>query len=157
MRRPSIPTIIALTLLAAISSSCVLTPEKNIDSVYVMVYDMDNNEVMNAAISVDGEPKGTTDIYGRLIYTADGEKECTVRAEKVGYESAETVTCIRPGQLVYFRLGTGEWYAAKAEELLDGNDLEKALSMIDRALAIRDRKDWQFLRNVIQWSRFVFL
>ena len=25
--------------------------------------------------------------------------------------------------------------------------------MIDRALAIRDRKDWQFLRNVIQGQR----
>ncbi len=146
MRKLRTPAFIALALLAA---SCVLTPEKNIDSVYVMVYDLDNNEVMNAAISVDGEPKGTTDIYGRLIYTADGEKECTVRAEKEGYESAETVTCIRPGQLVYFRLGTGEWYAAKAEELLDGNDPGKALSMIDRALAIRNRKDWQFLKDVI--------
>ncbi len=146
MRKLRTPAVIALALLA---TSCVLTPEKNIDSVYVMVYDLDNNEVMNAAISVDGEPKGTTDIYGRLIYTADGEKECTVRAEKEGYESAETVTCIRPGQLVYFRLGTGEWYAAKAEELLDGNDPEKALSMIDRALAIRNRKDWQFLKDVI--------
>lgn len=149
MRRHSIPTFIALTLLAAISASCVLTPEKNIDSVYVMVYDLDNNEVMNAAITVDGEPKGSTDIYGRLIYTADGEKECTVRAEKEGYESAETVTCIRPGQLVYFRLGTGPYYAQRAELLLDDGEPEKALEMIDAALRIRDRKDWRFLKDVI--------
>lgn len=149
MRRRSIPTFIALTLLAAISSSCVLTPEKNIDSVYVMVYDLDNNEVMNAAISVDGEPKGATDIYGRLIFTVEKERQCTVRAEKEGYESAEINTGIRPGQLVYFRLGTGLYYAQRAELLLDDGEPEKALEMIDAALRIQDRKDWQFLRGVI--------
>lgn len=149
MWRHRLSVITALTLLAAACTSCVLTPEKNIDSVYVMVYDLENNEVMNASISVDGELKGATDIYGRLIFTAEKEMQCTLRAEKEGYESAEINTGIRPGQLVYFRLGAGEYYARKAEQLLDGGDEQKALEMIDRAIEIHDRKDRQFLRNVI--------
>ena len=38
--------------------SCASAPEKKIDSIYVMAYDYDNNEVMNAAISLDGEEIG---------------------------------------------------------------------------------------------------
>ena len=149
MKKPKKVFSLTLLFLMFLCCSCVLTPEKNIDSVYVMVYDYDNNEVMNVSIVVDGVEKGATDIYGRLIFTPDEEKECVIRAEKDGYEACEMRTYIRPGQLIYFKLGTGWYYARRAELLLDENDAETALEMIDAALRICDRKDWQFLRNVI--------
>ena len=149
MSLPRFHAAIIMILLSLSLISCVLSPEKKIDSVYVMVYDYENNEVMNVSISIDGKKIGTTDIYGRLIITPDDEKESTVRAEKDGYESVETKAYIRPGQLVYFRMGTGAYYAKMAEQLLDGDEPDKALELIDRALEIQDRKDWRYLRSVI--------
>ena len=149
MKMAGIQVALTMMFLPLICGSCVLTPEKNIDSVYVMVYDYDNNEVMNVSIAVDGVEVGVTDIYGRLIFTPDEEKECVVRAEKEGYETVESKSCIRAGQLIYFRLGSGAYYAKTAELLLDADEPARALEMIDKALEIQERKDWRFLRGVI--------
>lgn len=129
--------------------SCANTPQKKIDSIYVMVYDYYNSEVMNVTIYIDGEEVGKTDIYGRLMFPSYKYKECTVRAEKAGYEIIEMKTILSPGQLFYFRLGTAVYYAEKAEESLDKNDIDMACAMIDKALEIEDRKDWRFLKDVI--------
>ena len=142
-------SVLAFIFFSLSCFSCVIMPEKKIDSVYVMVYDYDNNEVMNVSITVDEVNVGTTDIHGRLMFASAGEKECSVVAEKEGYETVRIKSCIRPGQLIYFRMGTGTYYARKAELLLDGDETEKALKMLDTALGIQERKDWRFLRDVI--------
>ena len=142
-------SVLAFIFFSLSCFSCMTMPEKKIDSVYVMVYDYDNNEVMNVSVTVDEVNVGTTDIHGRLMFTSGEEKECTVVAEKEGYETVKTRACIRPGQLIYFRMGTGAYYARKAELLLDDNEVEKALKMIDTALEVQERKDWRFLRDVI--------
>ncbi len=132
-------------------ASCASSPEKKIDSVYVMVYDRENSEVMNVTVFIDDEKTGSTDIYGRFMFpiSEDDKKIHIVRIEKEDYETVSTETNFRPGQLLYFRIGSGTYYANLAEELLDRNEYEKALKMINRALKITDRKDWQFLRSII--------
>ena len=129
--------------------SCATTPEKKIDSVYVMVYDWDNSEVMDVSVFIDDKKIGKTDIYGRLSFPCGKEKECVLRAEKDGYEKVEMKTAVRAGQLIYFKMGSGAYYAEKAEKLLDENDAEKAEKLIEKALEIEDRKDWQYLKKVI--------
>ena len=129
--------------------SCVSTAEDKIDSVYVMIYDYDNSEIMNVSVSIDGNEIGKTDIYGRLMFPSKEEKECIVKAEKEGYETVEIKTYIRPGQLVYFRLGTGAYYAETAEKQLDRKEYEMALKLVSKALEIEERKDWLFLKEVI--------
>lgn len=130
--------------------SCASAPEKKIDSMYVMVYDYDSSEVMDASIFIDGKEAGRTDIYGRLAYPWCGpEKEAAIRAEKAGYESVETKAAIKPGTVIYFKMGSGPYYAEQAERLLDENNTRGALEMIGTALKIQERKDWQFLREAI--------
>lgn len=142
-----LPLLIAAVLLPLFS--CASTPAKNIDSMYVMVYDYDSNEVMDVSILIDGKEAGKTDIYGRLMYPCDAEREALIRAEKIGYESVETKAVIKSGIVLYFKMGSGSDYAQKAEKLLDENNAKDAIKMIEKALNIEERKDWLFLRNVI--------
>ena len=145
-------SLIALAGIACmILASCGTMPEQAVDSVYVMVYDYQNNTVKGACVLIDGEKKGYTDIYGRLMfyYGDHSEKEHEFSVEKEGYERVVMVTSVQPGQLLYFRMGSGMYYAEKAEELLDEGDLEGALKMIDRALDIQERNDWKYLKTVI--------
>lgn len=129
--------------------SCATAPEKNIDSIYVMVYDYDSSEIMNVSIFIDGKEAGKTNIYGRLIYPCDVEKEAVIRSEKNGYESVEIKAAVKPGMVLYFKMGSGSYYAERAEKLLDENNAQDALKMIDVALKIEERKDWLFLKETI--------
>ena len=129
--------------------SCASTPEKKMDSAYVMVYDYDNSEVMNVSILIDGKSAGSTDIYGRLMFPCEKEREVLIKASKTGYETIEAKTVIKPGIVVYFKMGSGSYYASKAEKLLDEHDAISASKMIDKALAIEERKDWRYLQEII--------
>ena len=144
---------ICIFLLICVSNllflSCKSTPEKEIDSVYVMVYDFENSEVMNVSVFIDGAEKGKTDIYGRLQFYCDKEKEVLIRAEKNGFETIEINTAIKPGIVIYIKMGSGSYYAQKAERLFDENERNSALRMINKALEIEERKDWRYLQEVI--------
>lgn len=129
--------------------SCASTPEKKTDSMYVMVYDFENSTVMGVTIFIDGEEIGRTDIYGRLTYPCDYEREVLISAEKEGYETVETKSAIRSGTVLYFKMGSGAYYAGAAEKCLDETDVKGALKMIENALKIEKRKDWLFLKEVI--------
>ena len=129
--------------------SCASTPEKKIDSAYVMVYDYENSEVMNVTILIDGEIAGNTDIYGRLMFPCEKEREVLIKASKNGYETVETKSVINSGTVIYFKMGSGSYYASKAEKLLDERDAISALKMIDKALEIEERKDWRYLQEII--------
>ena len=129
--------------------SCKTLPEKRIDSVYIMVYDYENSEVMNVSIIIDGVEKGKTDIYGRFQFYCDREKEVQIKAVKKGYETIELNTVIKPGIVIYFKMGAGAYYAEKAEKLFDENEVDNALIMIDKALGIEERKDWRYLQELI--------
>ena len=114
---------IFLKILTALFSLCLLscasTPEKKTDSMYVMVYDYGSTELMNASIFMDGKEIGKTDIYGRLMYPCDKEKEATICVKKDGYETVETQAAIKPGTVLYFKTGSGSYYAERAEKFLD--------------------------------------
>ena len=148
---------ILLKILTALFSLCLLscasTPEKKTDSIYVMVYDYGSSELMNASVFMDGKEIGKTDIYGRLMYPCDKEKEATICVKKDGYESVETQAAIKPGTVLYFKTGSGSYYAERAEKFLDENDLPGALKMIEKALRIEERKDWRYLREIISRER----
>lgn len=150
MKRRRIP-FKALTALLSLCLffSCTSTPEKKTDSVYVMVYDYGSSELMNASIFIDGKEIGKTDIYGRFMYPCDIEKEAVICVKKDGYESVETKAAIKPGTVLYFKIGSGSYYAERAEKLLDGNNLPDALKMIEKALQIEERKDWRYLWEII--------
>lgn len=151
--KPERISFFALPLLSAcIFFSCASSPEHKISSVYVMVYDYDSSGIMDVSVFIDGEEIGKTDIYGRLLFSADKLKETehSIRAEKSGYESAEITSSVRPGQLLYFKMRTGSYYADLAEKLLDENEAQDAFAMICRALEIDGRTDWRFLKDIIQ-------
>lgn len=130
-------------------SSCASSPDEKIDMMYVMAYDHDSGEIMDVSVFIDGNEIGKTDIYGRLTYPCTEERTAVIRAEKAGYESVEFNAAVRSGTVLYFKMGSGSWYAAKAERLLDEDNTYEALKMIDIALRIQERKDWLFLREVI--------
>lgn len=142
-----------LKVLAVLFSLCLLscasTPEKKIDSMYVMAYDYTSSGLMNVSVFIDGKEIGKTDIYGRLMYPCDKEKEVLIKASKQGYESVETKAAIKPGTVLYFKMGSGSYYAERAEKFLDGNNLVGALKMIEKALRIEERKDWRYLQEII--------
>lgn len=144
--------ILLLVFLCIFLISCSSTPEKKIDSVYVMVYDYDNNGVMDASIFLNKELIGKTDIYGRLMFPVPSNKkqELPVSVEKEGYEKVEIKTLLKDGQVLYFKIGTAEYYAENAERLLDEGNTEKALLMIEKALEIKERSDYRYLQKVIQ-------
>ena len=129
--------------------SCKTLPEKKIDSAYIMVYDYENSEVMNVTLYLDDKELGKTDIYGRFTFPVDDEKVHVIKAVKEGYEKVEQEMILKPGILIYFKLGSGKYYAKEAEKLLDENKYGKALSMINNALKIEERKDWKYMKEVI--------
>lgn len=141
--------LILIILQSFISISCASRPENQMDSVYVMVYDYDNSGVMNAAIFVDGKNAGVTDIYGRLIFSCPKERSAVIRVEKNGFETVETEVFLKPGTVIYFKTGSGSYYAQRAEKLLDEKDVKGALGMIKKALEIQERKDWRYLMEII--------
>lgn len=153
MKRSRIFLKILTVLLSLCLLSCASTPEKKTDSVYVMVYDYGSSGLMNASIFMDGKEIGKTDIYGRLMYPCDKEKEATICVKKDGYETVETQAAIKPGTVLYFKTGSGSYYAERAEKFLDENDLPGALKMIEKALRIEERKDWRYLREIISRER----
>lgn len=129
--------------------SCASSPEKKIDSVYVMVYDYENSEVMGVSVLIDGKIVGNSDVYGRLLFSCDVEKEVFLVASKIGYETIKVKTAIKPGIVIYLKMGRGAYYAAEAEKFLDEHDFYNALKMIDKALEIEERKDWRYLQEII--------
>lgn len=143
---------ILLILFSLAFISCASRVENKIDCVYVMVYDFDSNPVMDAAVFIDEKLAGNTDIYGRFMFPSSKNVKGyhTVRIEKKGYERVLTQSILQSGEVLYFKTGSGSWYAQKAEELLDHNELLKAEKMIARALEIEKRKDWIFLSQIIQ-------
>lgn len=149
--------LLGLTLLIF---SCTTTPEKKINSAYVMVYDFENETVMDAQVFVDENLIGVTDIYGRLMFTPvqaksgrknrENEITHTIKVQKKGYETVSMTGSIRAGQVFYFKTGTAEYYASKAEENLDNGEFENALKMINAALLINERRDYSYLKKVIE-------
>lgn len=144
--------ILLLVFLCIFLISCSSTPEKKIDSVYVMVYDYDNTGVMDASIFLNEEIIGKTDIYGRLMFPvpANKKQELYIRVEKEGYEKVGIKTLLKDGQVLYFKIGTAEYYAETAERLFDEGNTEKALLMIEKALEIEERSDYRYLQKIIQ-------
>ncbi len=133
-------------------TSCKSIPDKKINSFYLMVYDYESNCIMDVSVSIDGTQIGTTDIYGRIIYPAEKYNDNKIHEiiiSKQRYETVSMQTAIVPGQILYFKTGTGTYYAKTAEELFDANEKTEALKMINKALEIEDRKDWRFLKEII--------
>lgn len=141
--------ILLLGIFISFSFSCASTPEKKIDSAYVMIYDYDNSEVMNTYVLIDGKEIGSTDIYGRLMFPCEKEKEVLISVKKEGYETVVTKTVIKAGMVIYFKMGSGSYYADRAEKFLDENDITNALLMINKAIEIEERKDWCYLQEII--------
>ena len=145
-------SILFLIFLCNFLLSCSSTPEKKIDSVYVMVYDYDNTGVMDASVFLNEKVLGKTDIYGRLMFPvpSDKKQELYISVKKEGYEKVGIKTLLKDGQVLYFKIGTAKYYAENAENLFDEGSLEKALQMIDKALEIEERTDYRYLQKIIQ-------
>lgn len=152
-RRKPYFLIITTLIVFSLFSCASTTAENRIDSVYVMAYGYDNCGIMNVSVFLDGEETGQTDIYGRLLFAFDREKEVLVRAEKKGYETIETKTKIKPGTVLYFKMGSAAHYAKKAEKLFDEHEAKSALKAIEKALEIETRKDFLYLQDIILSSQ----
>ena len=137
--------------------SCKSTPEEKIDSVYVMVYDYDNNGVMDAVIYLENKMIGSTDIYGRFMFPvpSNSKNEISVKIEKTGYEKSELKTLLQEGQVLYFKIGSASYYAENAEKSFDDGKYETASSMIEKAILIEDRADYRYLQKLIQKRKVI--
>lgn len=149
MKYKRVFNILLPVIILSFLFSCVSTSEKKIDSAYVMVYDYDNSEVMNAYVFIDGKEIGSTDIYGRFMFPCEKEKEVLISVKKERYETIETKTVIKAGMVIYFKIGSGSYYADRAEKFLDEDDIDNALVMINKAIEIDNRKDWCYLQEII--------
>ena len=138
-------------IVMTISCKSISVKEKDIS--YVMVYDQENNGVMDAKIFVGEEEMGKTDVYGKFFFLIprDIDETKTVRVEKAGYETSILRARLVHGSLLYFRLFSSMHYAREAEKLLDSRKYNEALLMIEKALKIeRERKDYKLLKEVIE-------
>lgn len=144
--------IFILLCLSFLIVSCVSKPEYKVDSVYIMVYGYDSSEIMGCSVFIDGRNVGKTDVYGRFVFPVKNRKKeiSEIKVEKSGYETVSEKTIITPGQVLYFKVGTAEYYADSAEKLFDGGNKEEALKMINKAILIKDRKDFKYLKEVIE-------
>lgn len=144
--------IFLLFAVSCLCFSCASTPDKKIDSVFVMIYDYENSGVMDVKVYVDGHLKGSTDVYGRFFFPTPTDKKSmhNIKVEKNGYEVSEMTTLLCDGQVLYFKIGNASYYAEFAEKLFDEGQISKALNMIDKALLIQDREDYRYLQKVIK-------
>ena len=137
--------------------SCKSVQLKEKDYAYVMVYDHENNGVMDARIFVDEAEIGKTDVYGKFLFPIEsgngknGGETKIVSVKKSGYEEGRIETKLVHGSLLYFRLSSHEHFAKEAEGLLDSGKLDEALLMIEKALEIEGgRKDYRLLKEIIE-------
>lgn len=139
-----------LVLLLGCLLSCKTLPQDNQSIVYFMVYDYENNAVKDVSIAIDNVNVGRTDVYGRFVTQLP--IDCSnhqISIFKEGYETI-TLTETTENQMVfYFKIGTANYYAELAEQLLDQGKYESARESIDKALKITERKDYLYLQKVI--------
>ena len=141
--------------IAAIFSVCIFScktiPDAQKDYMYVMVYDYHNNGVKNVSIFVDDKKIGSTDVYGRFSFPiADSDEEHKIILSKEKYETIEDAFFYVPNEVLYYKMGESFYYFENAELNFDSEKYDEALKNIEKALEIENRKDYEYLKSLIQ-------
>lgn len=135
---------------AALFFSCKSLPKDMDKCIYIMIYDFENNAVKDVSIFENQEMKGKSDIYGRFIVFPENKKELKLDFEKSGYEKISVNSVYNPGEVIYIKMGSADYYAELSEKLFDERKTDAALENINKALEIEsERKDFLFLKSVI--------
>lgn len=115
-----------------------------------MVYDRSNRPVGNYVISVDGKPRGITDIGGRFVLE-DVERGTRVLAgQGQGYCSFSDVTeVVDSRQVLYIRVPTTTQMLEEALAYGKEGQLEEALACVEEALTAEESREALFCKAVL--------
>ncbi len=114
-----------------------------------MVYDYENNALKDVQVIENGNVIGTTDIYGRYTYEKKDSGMVQVSFCKQGYEKIDVQIENQQNQVLYVKLGSGMYFAALSEDCFDEKKYDDALKYINKALKCEQRKDYEYLKNLI--------
>lgn len=139
-----------LLLIISICYSCKSSQIIDTDNFFIMVYDFENNALKDVHVSIDGKEKGCSDVYGRLSLSLPlDNEEHTIQLSKSNYETIILTTTLEGEKVLYYKMGSADYYAALAEKELDEGHYEAATEAINKALTINTRKDYLYLSHVI--------
>lgn len=147
MRRYS--KIFFLLISPLLMLCCKTLPEENSEGIYIMVYDYENNALKDVRIMLGDEELGRTDIYGRYILKNNDNETKTLIFTKQGYENIKVDINDQRNQVLYIKLGSGQYYAALSEQYLDEKKYDAAMNYINKALECETRSDYLYLKEVI--------
>lgn len=137
-------------IIGILFASCKSVPRDLSESLYVMIYDYENNALKDVCVYEDGVEQGYSDIYGRYVLLKLKKGETELEFYKAGYEKVSITVNKKDGQVLYVKLGSGSYYARLSEKALDEKKLEAAEYYIEKALECESRKDYEYLKKVIQ-------
>lgn len=146
-----IKKVLLIILITVFITSCKTTKIEDTETVYIMVYDFENNVLKDVQVNLDGEKKGFSDVYGRFALSiAEDDKKHTVELSKENYETISFETKLDKNQVLYFKIGNADYYAKMAENSLDAVLYAEAKKYIEIAVSINPRKDYLYLKEVIE-------
>lgn len=133
--------------------SCTTSPVREKNTLFIMVYDYESNEVNGVEIYLNGKKCGQTDIYGRFILPISKNTSGDLVFKKDRYEIIKVILEDSTREFLYIKMGSAYYYAQMSEKLLDQKKYDEALKNIEKALIIEARKDYEYLKSVIVGER----
>lgn len=151
MRIRIIKIVFCITILISLFnvSGCKSLPDNNRDGIYIMVYDYENHALKDVKITFE-DLVIYSDVYGRAVINLDKKTSGQIFFEKEGYKSVLMDIGYEKEQVLYIKLSSATYLAQKSEEKLDEGKLSEALELIEDALEIEKRKDYEYLKNIIE-------
>jgi len=102
-----------------------------------MIYSADSRPVRGAYILIDGEVEARSDINGRFVSEPIPPGEHSALISKEGFETQELKVDFSDRlQVLYISLVSFDYLLETAEDKLDGNDLQGASELLQRASKI---------------------
>lgn len=149
MKQNYLAVLMVVCIVLGIFLSCKTTSMSDKNTFFIMVYDYESNEVNDVEIYLNEKKCGQTDIYGRFILALTKETSGVLVFKKDRYETISVKLEDTGRDFLYVKIGSSYYYAQMSEKLLDEKKHKEALEHIEKALAIENRKDYEFLKNVI--------
>jgi len=138
-------------MLAVLFYSCKSIPNPNQEYMYVMIYDYYNNGVKNVSIYLDDKIIGRTDVYGRFSFPIKNDNsKHTLSLQKDNYEKITDTIFYTRNEVLYYKMGESFFYFEEAEKQFDSKNYDYALKNIKKALTIEKRKDYEYMKNLIE-------
>lgn len=138
-KKSIIISILILLVLGFVS--CKSTPTEVKDTVFAMIYDLENKPVRNISFYLDDKYIGKSDINGRFIFEMKDSKEHTLVLESDDYEKITDKVQYEASLVLYYKIGNIEQLLLKAEEAMSEKKYTDTINYINRALSINPKEE----------------